>query len=162
MKDGVAVGNVDHLLVAEELCHKVARVKVVANGHAKTEDEAVGVAAQHLKGRSVSLFARAAYSGIVTYRFNMALDQGVKASLKVWTVFLRIATPADGMSLVVLIDTPSGEDGAMDIGLKAGICQVQGANGIRSYRLGLVVLAPVDVGPPSASGSVQNVGWLGE
>lgn len=48
MQHGVAVGNVNHSLVAKELCHKVSRMKVIANRHAKTKNEAVGVAAEDL------------------------------------------------------------------------------------------------------------------
>jgi hypothetical protein len=50
----------------------------------------------------------------------------------------------------------------MDLGLEAGICQVQCANDVGSYRLGFVVFAPVDIWSPSASGGIQNVRWPDE
>lgn len=98
----------------------------------------------------------------LTYRFHVALGQRVKAPFKIWAVLFCITTPSDGVRLVVLIHTASSEDGTMDLGLKAGICQVQRANDIGSYRLGLVVFTPVDIWSSSASGSIQNVCWPGK
>lgn len=98
----------------------------------------------------------------LTYRLHMALRQRVKASFKVWVVLFRITTPSDGVRLVVLIHAASSEDGTMDLGLEAGICQVQCADDVGSYRLGLVVFTPVNIWSPSASGSIQNVCWPDE
>ena len=43
VQDGVGVGDVDNALVFGDLGNEVAGVKVVGDGHAESEDEAVGV-----------------------------------------------------------------------------------------------------------------------
>lgn len=91
----------------------------------------------------------------------MTLGKGIKAALKIRTIFLRIATPSDGVRLVVLIHAARGEDSAMNIHLVAGVCQVERTDGIGSHRLRLIIFTPVDVGPASASSSVKDVRWLG-
>lgn len=48
MKNSVAVGNVDHLVVANDLGHEIAMMEVIANRHAKAKDEAVWIATQDL------------------------------------------------------------------------------------------------------------------
>lgn len=84
----------------------------------------------------------------------MTLGQGIKASLKIRAIFLRVATPSDGMRLIVLIHATRGEDSAMDIRLEADVCQVKRTDGVGSHRLRLILLTPVDVGSASASSSV--------
>lgn len=48
MKDSVAVGDVDHAVVANNLGHEIAMVEVIANRHAKAKDETVGITTQDL------------------------------------------------------------------------------------------------------------------
>lgn len=48
MKDGVAVGDVNHTVVANDLGHEIALVKVIANRHAKAKDETVWITFQDL------------------------------------------------------------------------------------------------------------------
>lgn len=72
---------------------------------------------------------------VSAYRLNMTLGEGIKASLKIRAIFLRVATSSDGMRLIVLIHATCGKDSAVDIRLEAGICQVERADGVGSHRL---------------------------
>jgi hypothetical protein len=51
MEDGVGVGDIDNTLVLGNLGYKVTGVQVVADGHAKSEDESVTVIFHNLHYR---------------------------------------------------------------------------------------------------------------
>lgn len=48
MEDSVAVGDINHPVVTNDLGHEIALVKVIANRHAKAKDETVWIATQDL------------------------------------------------------------------------------------------------------------------
>ena len=88
----------------------------------------------------------------------MALGLGVEAALEVGQVGLLEAGAADGVGVIVEVDAARGEDGDVDALEEAAVGQVEGANDVGAHGLLLVVLAPVDVGPSSAAGAVQDMG----
>jgi hypothetical protein len=50
VKDGVGVGDVDYMGVGGDFRNEGARVEVIGDGHAKAEDEGVGIVLQELFG----------------------------------------------------------------------------------------------------------------
>lgn len=54
MEDSVAVGDVDHPIVTNDLGHEITRVYVIANRHAKAKDETVWITDQDLDEMLVS------------------------------------------------------------------------------------------------------------
>lgn len=135
------VWNVDDLLVLCNLGHKVTVRKVIRDRHSNSKNQAVGVAFEH--GLHVS--------------FGLT----VKGTRKVGSVLLCEADPrAHRMLLVVLEDTAGRIHGAMNVLHKAKISHVQSTNHVAAYGLGLVILAPINVGPTSDTSRHEYVRGL--
>ena len=87
----------------------------------------------------------------------MRLGQGIEAAKEVGRVRLDEARPVPRVLLVVLVDTPGGEHGAVNAPHGADIHDIQRADHVGSDRFQLVVLAPVDIGAPGAAGCDEDV-----
>jgi hypothetical protein len=61
------------------------------------------------------------------------------------------------MFLVILVDAAGSKDGAVNSLQEAAIGEVHGAYNIRAHGSLLVVLAPVDVWTPRATGGIENM-----
>lgn len=90
----------------------------------------------------------------------MGFGHRVEAPSKIGRVRLDEARPVPRMRRIILIDAASRKDGAMYAPEVATVSQIQCANDIGPNGSLLVVLAPVDVGAPSAAGCVEDVGGL--
>lgn len=93
-----------------------------------------------------------------THLFHMCLGLRVEAAGKVGRVGLGVAGPVPGVLIVVLVDAPGCEDGAVDALEITAVGQVEGANDVGPHRLLLVILAPVDIGATRAAGGVEHMG----
>jgi len=129
VKDGVGVGNVDYAVVFGDLGNEVAGVEVVADWHAETEDEYVGVGFHDL--------------------LNMCLGLGVERTIKVGLVSLEESLATDWVIIIIGIDTSSSEDSDVNALLEAAIGQVESADNIVSDGLFSVVFAPINIGSSS-------------
>ncbi len=90
----------------------------------------------------------------------MRLGFRIERPIKIGLVGLSVAWPTNGMLLVIGIDTASCKDGAVDVLEEAAVGQIEGTDNVAANRLLLVILAPVDIGTSSATGTVENVSWL--
>lgn len=90
----------------------------------------------------------------------MALGLGVEASFEVGGVRLEVSGATDGVGIVVLVNTTSRIHGNVDASLKTEVGQIESADGIGSYRLLLMILAPIDIGPSSTSSAIQYMSWF--
>jgi hypothetical protein len=95
-----------------------------------------------------------------THLLDMAFDLGVEAALEVGQIRFCESGATNGVSIVVVIDTTGGVYGAMNASLETEVGQIERSNSVGSYRLLLVVLAPVDIRTSSTSGAVQYMGRL--
>ena len=140
VEDGVGVGDIDNTIVLGDLGDEVTGVEVIADWHAKSENQSVGVVLHDL--------------------FNVCLGLGVEGAVKVGLVGLEETWTANWVGLIVGVDAAGSEDGDVNALQEAGIGQVQGANDIVSDGVLLVVLTPVDVGAASGTSSVEDVSGL--
>ena len=126
--DGHGVGNVDDLLVLDNLGDKVPVDQVVRDGHADTQNEGVGVGLEH--------------------RLDVTLGSAVPGSVKVGNVLLGEANArSERVRLIVGVDAAGGVHGQVDALGGGQVSNVEDSNDVRADRLGLVVLTPVNVGP---------------
>lgn len=94
-----------------------------------------------------------------THFLDVTFGLGVEAAIEIGGVSLLESRSADRVGIIIVIDAASSKDGAVDVGQEATIRQVQSSDDVGTDGILLVVLAPVDVGPSSAAGAVQDMGW---
>jgi hypothetical protein len=157
MKNGVAIGYVDDEFVLGYLVDEVSGVEIVAYWHAKAEDQDILKASQDLYVLVSDMYITRIRN---THRFNVGLGHRVKAPIKVRSISLLESRPPNRMLLIILIDTPSRKNSAMNTSLVTLICKRQSPDNIRAHGLRLVILAPIDVRSSCTARSVKNVRWL--
>jgi len=140
VENSVGVGDIDDTLVFGDLGDEVTGVKVVADWHAKSEDQAVAVVLHDL--------------------LNVCLGLRVERTIEVGLVSLEESRAANWVAVVVGVDASSGKDSDVNALQVAGVSQVQGTDNVVSDGLLLVVLAPVDIGSASGTSSIEDVGGL--
>src|SRR5690606_30605031 len=83
---------------------------------------------------------------------------GIETSTKIRWIVLRETPAANGMFLIIFVDTPGGKNRKVYSPFVAEVCDSQGPNYVGANSCFLVVLAPINVGTASASSTVDNVG----
>jgi len=95
-----------------------------------------------------------------THLFHMSFCFRVEAALEIGRVRFCKTGSTNGVSLIVMIDTTGGKNGAVDASKEAAIGKVEGSDHVGSHGFFLVILAPVDIGAAGTTGTVQNMGGL--
>lgn len=87
----------------------------------------------------------------------MGLGLGVEAAIEVGQVCLLESRTANRVGIVIVVDTSSGEDSAVNTAREAQIGQIQSSNDVGTDRVLFMVLTPVDIGSSGAASTVQDV-----
>mmetsp|Transcript_21054 Transcript_21054/g.49952 ORF Transcript_21054/g.49952 Transcript_21054/m.49952 type:complete len:376 (-) Transcript_21054:59-1186(-) len=138
-EDGHRVGDVDDALVLDDLGDEASVDEIVGDRHPDPEDHAVRVVLEH--------------------RLHVPLRLAVERTVEVRFVLLGEPDPGSLRVLLVVVDedAPGRVDGAVDATFEAQIGEVESPDDVRTDRLRLVRLAPVDVGTSGDPRGVQNV-----
>jgi hypothetical protein len=141
MQYGHGVGDVDDSLILDNLGNEVTMDEIVRDGHAHTKNEAGRIAFEQ--------------------RFHVSLGLTVERPIKVGLVLLsETDSRSQRVGFIVLEDASSSVNSAVDSLFVTQVDNVQSSEHVSADCLGLVVLAPVNVGASSNTSTHENMGRL--